>query len=375
VSFYTLTFKRSQETVSKKWVWVTFGFIFLFSCLVILFNFIVDPLHYYRLSQENILWTEQRWQLPGLAKNYQYNTIILGTSMTENFVPKEVNNKFHGAKTLKLSMSGSSTYEQNKIAQLAFENNKIDYVIWGIDYTSLSKEEFKNEDFPTFLYDDNRLNDLKYLLNVTTAKYSLITLLYYISPQLANISSPILNFNDEPQLDLNSLYYWGDQYTYNKEIVIDNFIQNKGKENKEDLLEIYNFNRMKSNIDENILEYVKEHPETSFYFYYPPYSILKNEYLYGVDPLIIENIIKTREYFYKKLSKYQNAKLFDFTTDKKITFNLDNYKDTMHHSPEINEYILDSFNHNKYLITDKNVKTFLHDYKTQIKEFNLNQIH
>jgi hypothetical protein len=363
--------------MNKKWVAVTLTYSLLFSMLIILFNLAVDPLHYYRSTDnKEVYWSEERWQLPGLAKNYNYNTIILGTSMTENFVPSEVNNAFPGSKTLKLSLAGSSAIEQNKIAQIAFSHKKIYKVIWGIDYTALSKDNFVSEEYPKFLYDNNKINDLKYLLNITTTKYSITSILFNISPKLVTLSSPIISLNDQPQSDLDHLNYWGDLFTFNKKIVIEDYNKKikDDKENKEDLLKIYNLNRLKENFDKNILPIVKNNPETNFYFYYPPYSILMTKRFYELDPIIIDNIIKSREYMYSRLSMYENAKLFDFTTDKEITFNLDNYKDTMHHSPEISEHILMSFQDDKYLITDKKLQHFLKEYKTQIKDFSMEQI-
>ncbi|MDR7079137.1 hypothetical protein J2Y03_004194 [Neobacillus niacini] len=364
--------------MNKKWVIVTIMYSFLFSMLIILFNFAVDPLHYYRSNNnKGIYWSEERWQLPGLAKNYNYNTMILGTSMTENFVPSEVNAIFPGAKTLKLSLAGSSTYEQSKIARIAFNHKNVENVIWGIDYTSLGKENSFTEEFPKFLYDTNKINDLKYLLNITTTKYSITSILYNISPNLVDKASPIISLNDYPETDLNRLNYWGDLFTFNKEIVLEDYYKKikQDRDDKKELLNNFDLNRLKSNFDKNILPIVKNNPDTEFYFYYPPYSILMNKRFYELDPSIINNIIKSREYMYSKISNYPNAKLFDFTTDKKITFNLDNYKDTMHHSPEISEYILKSFQDDKYLITNKKLEFFLKEYKNQIKEFSMEQIH
>jgi hypothetical protein len=345
--------------------------------LYILFNFSVDPLQYYRYKDEkNVYWSEQRWQLPGLAKNYKFNTFILGTSMTENFVPSEVDDIFPNAKTIKLSIAGSSIYEQNHVAQIAFKHNKIKNVIWGIDYTALSKEDYVKEEFPSFLYDNNSFNDIKYLLNSTTTKYSFISLLYNISPKLAQISSALVSFNDIPQSDLDSLYYWGDLYTYSKESVIDNYYSRlkDDRNNKNHLINIYNIKKLQRNIDENILPIVQDNPETQFYLYYPPYSILMHKRFYEVDPSLVDNIIQSREYLYSKLSMYPNVKLYDFTVDKEITFNLNNYKDTMHHSPSINKYILKSIDNNRFLLTDENIDKVQQEFKDQLKEYSMDQV-
>ncbi|MBD8071100.1 hypothetical protein [Bacillus sp. PS06] len=362
--------------MNKKWVRFTLAFTFLFSIFIVLFNFFIDPLHFYRSNEEKkVYWGEQRWQLAGLAKNYNYNTIILGTSMTENFIPSEVDSIFPEATTLKLSMSGSSTNEQSKIAHLAFSNRDIKNVIWGIDYTSLSKDNSVNEDFPAFLYDENVINDLKYLLNMTTIKYSISSILNYLSPKISQISLSVINLNDQPKQDIDYLNYWGDQHTYNKEIVIADYLQkiNEIEANKQELLKQFNIIKFKDNIDENIIPYVKNNPDTQFYFYYPPYSVLMNKRFYIADPKIVEDIIKSREYFYSQIKSYPNVKLYDFTSEKDITYNLDLYKDTMHHNPEVNKFILESFTDSKYLVTDNNIDSFLREFIMQIENFSLEQ--
>lgn len=363
--------------MNKRWIQSTVVLIFLFSNILISINFFVDPLQFYRAKErDTVYWEEQRWQLAGLAKNYDYNTVILGTSMTENFIPSEVDRQFSGAKTLKLSMSGSSAYEQSEIANLAFRHKEIKNVIWGIDITALSKDDKLTEEFPKFLYDKNIFNDLNYLLNITTIKYTIASVIYRFSSERANLSLSIVNLNDKPHEDINFLSYWGDLHQYGEEIVKKDYLQEieEIKKTKNELITQFNFTTFKQNIDNNILPNVEKNPKTNFYFYYPPYSILMNKRFYQADPQIVEDIIKSREYFFSQIKKYPNVKVYDFTTEKDITYNLDLYKDTMHHHPDVNKFILDSFGSNKYLVTDDNLNYYLQEFKAQIEGYSVAQL-
>lgn len=92
-----------------------------------------------------LLSEEERYQNPGLAKNYDYDNIIIGTSMTENFLPSQVDASLGGT-TLKLSMEGSTVDEHYKIAKLALETGKVKQVLWGLDYFSLKLATAEDEE-------------------------------------------------------------------------------------------------------------------------------------------------------------------------------------------------------------------------------------
>ena len=99
-----------------------------------------------------------------------------------------------------------------------------------------------------------------------------------------------------------------------------------------------------------------------------------NKRFYYVDNQIMEDIIKSREYFFTQLQTYPNVKIYDFTTEKDITHNLSLYKDTMHHHPDVNKFILESFGRNKYLVTEENLKVYLKEFKTQIEGYSVAHI-
>ena len=119
-------------------------FAILLAIGVALLTSIIDPLQFYHKATwySPVFSTEQRYQNPGLARNYDYDTIIIGTSMTENFIPAEVD-KALGGKTLKLSIRGSTADEHFKIASLALQTGKVKKVLWGLDMISPLRLEIK----------------------------------------------------------------------------------------------------------------------------------------------------------------------------------------------------------------------------------------
>jgi len=68
-----------------------------------LINYIIDPYQFYRkpVLYKPVYFNDQRYQNPGLARSQDYSLAIVGTSMTDNFLPSYVENKLD-SKTVKL---------------------------------------------------------------------------------------------------------------------------------------------------------------------------------------------------------------------------------------------------------------------------------
>ncbi len=340
----------------KRWTITALSLTLLLMGGLMGLNFAVDPLQYYRKAEYPPSFsTQQRYQNPGLARNYEYDTIIIGTSMTENFLPSYVEEKL-GGKALKLSMSGATAKEQYMIAKMAIETGKVKHVIWGVDYFALRGEPDRVRDefgpFPTYFYDRNPLNEHHYLLNVDTTLDS-----------LKIIGEQIGLYEHQPQ-DLNLLNTWTN-YTFDKQIVMNEW--KKVSQSQPVTPSEYEFANIKDNLDRNLIPLIKEHPEIQFTLYYPPYSILQHRFFYEKGKVLFDNELETKKYLFAQVGSWQQVKIFDMQHESKITFNLDNYKDLAHHSMKINEYIIDSVAAGRYLVTAENLDSTLEQLRKQVE--------
>ena len=170
----------------KNWSIKAIKTVTFFLLFVIITNFITDPYQHYRKTTiyPAFFGGDQKYLNPGLAKNYIYDAVIIGTSMTENFYVPNANKELN-AKFLKLSISGSTAYEQKLILNQAIKTKQVKKVLWGLDIYSLNGkvEQYRNgkKNFPLYLYDDNIFNDYKYLLNKDTLfEFFKILKKYYI---------------------------------------------------------------------------------------------------------------------------------------------------------------------------------------------------
>lgn len=322
-------------------------------------NFFVDPLQFYRKSSFYMpdLYDQQRYQAPGIAKNYEYSVAFVGTSMSENFSLKEVKEKF-GQSAVRLTMSGSSAYEQKIILDLALRNNSnIDTVVWDINYSSLSGgvNAVRDRDaaFPMYLYDENPFNDFKYLFD----------------PLVTRKTAKIILKNDmyteaEAEEDLENLNKWANWSDFSEEITLQSFIKSveQGEFQEFDYVkEDYKLDKLKDNVDKNIFAAALLNPDIDFKYYFPPFSIL--EIISFKMNGTFDNFIDIRKYIFEKYSKYDNIEIFDFQASD-IIVQLNNYKDRAHHVSEMNSKMLD-FMFNGQETSDE---TF---YKNQEKIINL----
>ncbi|MBB6735047.1 copper amine oxidase N-terminal domain-containing protein [Cohnella zeiphila] len=328
---------------------------------VALLTVLIDPLQFYHRAG----WytprfsTEERYQNPGLAKNWDYDTIIIGTSMTENFLPSQVGEQL-GGKVMKLSIEGSTADEHNKIAKVALSTGKVKRVLWGLDYFSLkSNSADDGYNFPDYLYDDKWWNDYPYLFN------------YSVYQQFFNSIKANLQ-HLKPQ-NLEYLYNWNHAVTYGKAKVAKSYAQANVDEVyfglNEETLDV-----VQQSFDDNILSLVKAYPDVEFDFYYPPYSVLRQVVWYNTNPGRFGNQLEMRKWMYEQFASLPNVKLYDFQANSEWTYDLDLYKDLSHHKQDVNSWIAEAIGADdaKYRVTDGNVDSLNAQLKQQAETAVLN---
>lgn len=298
----------------------------------------VDPFFQYHEPLENFPYQvdNQVNQNPGMARHMDYDSVILGSSMTVNFNTHWFE-ELMGLKTLKLSYSGAFPKDQANIMDIIFaDGRKVDAVFLGIDVITYSGgvEETKYP-IPEYLYDDTVWNDIPYLLNKDV-------LLQYIMRPLA----------DPDKTDLATVYasWWTEDY-YNKQWVMHNYVaaQPAEKEAERDKF----VENIKANLDSNICPYIEANPDTEFYVFYPPYSILYwNDVLQEKQ---LEAVLREYEYISERLFAYDNVKVFFFPNQEWIICDLDNYADYSHYHPDINRYMTECFASGEHRVTEENL--------------------
>lgn len=310
------------------------------------FNYCIDPLHYYHIPRERYGYnTNQRLQYPGLVKNFNYNTILLGTSRTE-IIHNSSLSQLMGDQALNLSMEGSTITEQSLLAALAISTGKAKRVLWEMNYplSFFMGDSFEDdyEYFPEYLYEPGIETLFRYLISWTTFTDAL----------------KALNGN-RPQ-DLDSMHDWENQYEFSESRVMEAFSANIKYWNPEFRKSCVK--RMLTPVQLNdlfaksVLALVQANPQVQFDLFLPPNTYL----MYALDLHIAFNRFKNRlalrETIVDALSRFSNIRVFDFQTDEQLTNELNRYKDLDHFDSHILTQILSDISHGKRVVTAKEIR-------------------
>ncbi len=278
----------------------------------------VDPFFQYHAPLEGFPYVvdNQLSQNPGLARNTDYNAVLLGSSVTVNFNTAWFEELF-GLQLVKLPYNGAYPRDIVNAMELAEDSgNRLDAVFLGIDVGSYSGgiDEIKYE-LPSYLYDRHWYNDVYYWFNKD------VLLNYIVKP-----------FIDPSQgtdrTDCYSTWQW---LSYGREETLAHYTPVPYAE--EHYPDDFLLPGIERNLDVNICPMIERNPETQFYVFFPPYSIL---YWYDFERLgqtgaILLNEAKIAE----RLLAYDNVRVFFFQDRYDVITDLDNYTDKVHYSRDI----------------------------------------
>lgn len=351
----------------------------VFTLVPAAFVFIVDPLQLYHsqvsLKKEKY-FEEQRHQNLGLINkfinrsNENYNTIIMGTSMSENFVPSKFEARLsNGDKVLKLAMSGGRPLEQFTLINKALESGKVNRVIWDLHWYFFLKstnQKDKNHEFPYALYSNNEFIRLKYyLFNEDYIKYSYQVFTGKVNWSKWTENLDKLNYRDD-KWEKDGLYTSfsseSNRIKLNDEIrKCDYFIP--------DLETIDNKMEGKKydNIDRYIVNVVKNNPNVHFDIYFPPYTTYFYKTLEQEDAI---TYIYARKYAVKKMEEFNNVSLYGFDNDFDIVNDIRNYKDYGHFRSRVSDFIMNNILDDKNKLDKTNVDKYLTGMINNINSYN-----
>lgn len=331
---------------NKKWVIailaVFVGVIIIGGSLVT----IIDPFFHFHgpLNSMNYIIDNQRYQNDGIAKHWHYDALITGTSMTVNFKTSELDELFN-VNSVKVSYSGGSYRELNEITLTALENNSdLKLIVRGVDPANFldDKDVIWYTSYPTYLYDDNPLNDINYIFNKLAIAYSLTDILYTLR------GIPTTSFDDYGHAT--------GTITTGKEAVDASYVRISDKAETEIQLIGTDRERIKANIEQNILQTARNYPGADFYLFFSPYSIYYFDNLNQAGNL--KKNLDAEKYIIELLLTQENIHLFSFFGNFDLITDLNNYMDTRHYSPDINSQILVWMKNGEYELTLDNYKKY-----------------
>jgi len=305
--------------------------LFLGLFLVALFIALADPFYHYHAPLTGEAYMNNAlYQTPGAAKNFEYDSVIVGSSMTENF--RESWFEELGLKLQKLSYSGAEFKDYERIYETVFNSgNDIKLVITDINgFQLLSEVDAVYHEYPEYLYDGITLSDVKYIYNND------------VFWEAVGRTVEKVAFN---QLKKDDSYTWEEPELFSEvrarmdydlfKDSLDSAIA-EGRYSKESYEGRMTLAR--DNID-SLLAVINEHNDTMFVFYLPAYSSLYWDEIVDEDDLDI--MLDIYGLVMESLLECDNVIVFDFQDDLELINDLSRYRDVSHHDPEGNRFVFE----------------------------------
>lgn len=323
--------------------------------LIFVLCFVFDPyFHFHKpFSFVSYRLYDERYTNDGISRHFDYNAIVTGTSMAQNFKTSEMDSIF-GTQTVKETFSGAGYQELSQNLERALKRNAdLKTVIWTIDYNGLirDKDWTQYEGYPTYLYDDDPWNDTEYVYNKSIFYHGV----------LPNIVKTVLR---HPSTSMDEYSAW------NKETGLQYIMQSyerwEEKAPMEQGLSAEEREMVIENIKENIVDLVNQYPDTTFYLFYTPYSICFWDFQ-NQEGLMLRQF-EAEQIATELLLECPNVRLYNFFDKYDIICNLNNYRDKEHYSAEINSRILSWIKADEGIVTKENYM----DKLEAEKEFYLN---
>lgn len=337
--------------------------LFIFASITVY----VDPVFHYHAPLQGWGYElfDERYQNDGIVRHFDYDTIITGTSMTENFKTSLCDELFN-THAIKVPFSGAPYKEINENLERAFEANRnISMVIRCLDYNSLQYEAKDDvwhgvvEDgyvFPSYLTDNCITNDVSYFWNKSI---------------FLNYTMRTIQYKNNEMTSFDEYCQWKDaeyganvireKYNRREKIEWHNTMQKNDKERIQELIE------------QNVLALCRQNPDTEFYLFFPPYSICywDDKYRLGDVDLIIDE----ENYATELLLECSNIRLFSFNENFDVISNLDNYTDMLHYGSWINDDMLQWMHDGKYEITKDNYEQHIENIREFYNNYDYDSIY
>ena len=316
-----------EQQNAKKWFKnciITLTVLLMLILAVVMF---VDPyFHYHKpFSFLSYRMSEERYINDGITRYFEYDAVIIGTSMAQNFKPSEMDAIF-GTKSVKVPFSGAGYQELSENLSRALQRNEeLETVLWAVDYNGLLREYDwqKYDDYPDYLYDNNPFNDTAYVFNKS--------ILYH-----GVLSNVAMSFLGESSTTMDEYSSW--RYETGLRHIMQSYDRANVRPAKNQDFGEAEQRVVTETIQKNIVDLVNKYPDTEFILFYTPYSICYWDALDLMGTMFRQT--EAEKIATEMLLECPNIKLYNFFDQYDVICDTNYYNDDGHYSSEVNSKIL-----------------------------------
>lgn len=356
----------------NKWSWLGIflgAFLTLFA-LVAAAGWYVDPYMRYhapRLDEFYYFYDagNERAVNPGIARYVPTDALITGTSMTENFKASEAEQLF-GVVFQKLPLPSGDFTEISNIQRIALRTNpNMKIAIRSMDMYNYAKNEDGIWENRRFYLEELDKKDffanVQYLFNQDLIYSETL-------PMLLNT----LGGGQKGIMDFDTYCYWGDIFDYGRVPVMESLEVPAFAVPEQSGMTPEEAEKIRDNVGRNILSLAEQYPATQFYCFMPPYSAAWWGTLQTAGTLTKQ--FEQERLVIELLLPYENIHLFSWNTEKTLTCDLNNFKDTVHYAPWVNSWILEQMAAGNGELTKENYEGYLAAEQALYETFDYNSL-
>ena len=297
--------------------------------LVALIVWLFDPFYQYHspfFGMEAVL-NDRDNQMPGTVRNFSYDSVLMGSSVAENFDSSFLDGTY-GCRTLKIIRASGSVADLLYYLEMAQERGELRNVFWCLDIPALeasTEVTLRGGDTPGYLHTAGILDDLPYLFNKEILLERIPAMLAYSRAGI-NTGGHAYDWSRGKEFGAAQAMRAYDRAG----IVLEGEPPDRDFADKKGL------------IGDNVAlltEQVSSHPETTYRFLIPPFSMLWWDCAYVNGEL--EERFYALDSAVTALLRFENVEVYCFQQEDWIVCDLDNYMDMVHYGPEVNQYMLE----------------------------------
>ncbi len=315
----------------------------------------LDPFFHYHSPRGDYYYvrpeTVERYINDGVARHFDYDAVITGISVSRGFNTSEFDSLFN-TKSVKMIYSGGTFKETGEGIERAMRSKpETGIVLCSLFISKLyqDKDHRRSDisEYPTYLYNDSYIDDVKYVLN----KEVLFGYCYpMIKARIEGIEGGVQSLDTTENLNQDEMQLTDGSWAEKDAIPLEHRIDQPE-------LDEFEIQNVKENVAQNIVDVAKEYPDTRFVYYVPPCSIYHYKQLYVEGNLL--KSLQAERIAVEMMLEQDNIEIYSFNDHTDIIEDPRYYDDAVHYVDWVSSYILKSISNNEGRITSDNAKDYL----------------
>ncbi|MBO7742036.1 MAG: hypothetical protein J6S21_05725 [Victivallales bacterium] len=285
-----------------------------------------------------------------LIRNFDYDSLILGSSMSQGFKCSEFDAAF-GGESMKLACSAMNFAEIAFFTDQAVRLKPVKRIMFDAPAAFFTHPQTL-DDLPMEYYQDD-------FRSVLFSKSFSINALLEATDTFRNLCRGKVK-----SVSRDALNDWNRRVKCSEKEFAKKLFYDANPDFKID--EQYRAEARKT-VTDIVIPMVKRHPDTEFLVFFPPFSAMYFRLLNRSDFIALKREIA------EMLMPLPNLKLYDFETAFHVTENFDNYRDLTHYSGAINSWIITEMQNDRGRLTPENLEQHLNTMLKRLEEYDYNR--